>query len=128
MPISPQLHAEIERQLKKSREDVMASVAPRIGGDAPEIAPATHIAQNEDRPQAEMISHNEEHFADRETALLHDIDVALGRLQSGGYGICVECGREISEQRLMATPTVQTCIPCQERLEKENRTGAGPAI
>jgi DnaK suppressor protein len=128
MPISPQLHTEIEQRLRKSREDVMAGVAPRIGGDAPDIAPGTHIAQNEDRPQAEMISHNEEHFADRETALLHDIDTALGRLQSGGYGICVECGREISEQRLLATPTVQTCIQCQEMLEKEQRTGAGPAI
>jgi DnaK suppressor protein len=128
MPISPQLHAEIERRLKETRESVMASVLPRIGGDAPEIAPGTHIEENEDRPQAEMISHNEEHFADHETALLHDIDVALARLESGGYGICVECGREISEQRLLATPTVQTCIQCQEMLEKQQRTGAGPAI
>ncbi|MGZ5199188.1 MAG: TraR/DksA family transcriptional regulator [Telluria sp.] len=125
MPISPQLHAEIERRLKQSREDLMDGVVPRISGDAPEIAPATHIAQNEDRPQAEMISHNEEHFAERETTLLHDIDAALARLQSGGYGICVECGREISEQRLLATPTVQTCIECQEMLEKEQRRATG---
>jgi DnaK suppressor protein len=75
-----------------------------------------------------MISHNEEHFADQETAHLHAIDVALGRLESGGYGICVECGREIAEARLLATPTVQTCIQCQELLEKEQRRGAGPAI
>jgi DnaK suppressor protein len=128
MPLSPTLLSEIERRLRQSREDLMASIAPRISGDAPDIAPATHIAQNEDRPQAEMISHNEEHFADRETALLHEIDTALGKLAAGGYGICVECGREISEQRLMATPTVQTCIQCQEMLEKQNRTGAGPAI
>jgi DnaK suppressor protein len=128
MPISSQVHSEIERRLRKSREDVMASVAPRISGDAPEIAPATHIAQNEDRPQAEMISHNEEHFADRETVLLHDIDTALGKLATGGYGICVECGREIPEQRLMATPTVRTCVPCQEMLEKQNGTWAVPAI
>lgn len=128
MPISPQLHAEIEQRLKRTRQDVMASVAARIGGEAPEIAPSTHTAQNEDRPVAEMISTNAEHVADRETALLHDIDAALGRLETGGYGICVECGREISEQRLLATPTVQTCIQCQEMLEKENRTGPGPAI
>jgi RNA polymerase-binding protein DksA len=128
MPISAQLHGEIERRLRKSREDVMASITPRISGDAREIAPATHIEQNEDRPQAEMISHNEEHFAERETTLLHEIDAALGKLAAGGYGICIECGREIPEQRLVATPTVQTCIQCQEMLEKENRTGAGPAI
>jgi RNA polymerase-binding protein DksA len=128
MPISPEFHAEIERRLHKSRDDAMASVRPRIGGDAPGIAPATHTGQNEDKPAAEMISHNEEHLADHETALLHEIDTALGRIASGGYGICVECGREIAQARLMATPTVQTCIDCQELLEKEQRRGPGPAI
>lgn len=130
MPISPQLHAEVERKLTKSREDLLGAVRARVYGDAPAIGPGAHTAQNEDRPQAEMISHNEEHFADHESALLHAIDAALGRLESGGYGICVECGREIAEQRLLATPTVQTCIECQEMLEKEQRraTGAPPQI
>jgi DnaK suppressor protein len=128
MPLSPEFHADIERRLRQSREDTLASVAPRIGGDAPAIAPGTHIAQNEDRPAAEMISTNEEHLADHETALLHDIDAALGRLASGGYGICVECGREIAPARLLATPTVQTCIACQEKLEQEQGRGPGPAI
>jgi DnaK suppressor protein len=128
MPISSELHTEIEKRLRQSRADLLASVRSRIDGDPPEIGPITHTAQNEDRPVAEMISHNEEHLADQETAQLHEIDVALGRLESGGYGICVECGREIAEARLLATPTVQTCIACQERLEKEQRTGAGPAI
>ena len=128
MPISPQLHAEIEQRLKKTRADVLASVNARVGGDTPDIAPATHTWQNEDRAQAEMLSTNAEQYADHETALLHDIDAALARLETGGYGICVECGREISEQRLLATPTVQTCIQCQEMLEKQNHTGPGPAI
>jgi DnaK suppressor protein len=127
MPISPQLHAEVERRLKQSRVELLAAVRTRIDGDPPDIGPLTHTGQNEDRPQAEMISHNEEHFADHETAMLHDIDAALGRLESGGYGICGECGREIAEERLLATPTVQTCIECQEMLEKEQRRRNGPA-
>jgi DnaK suppressor protein len=128
MPLSPEFHADIERRLRQSRDETLASVAPRIGGDAPGIAPGTYIGQNEDRPAAEMMSTNEEQLADHETALLHDIDAALGRLASGGYGICVECGREIAPARLQATPTVQTCIACQERLEKEPGRGPGPAI
>lgn len=130
MPISPQQHAEIEQRLKQRRTDVMESVTSRIGGEAPSIAPATHTAQNEDKPQAEMISHNEEHFADHETALLHEIDAALGRLATGGYGICAECGSDIPVERLLATPTVRTCIPCQELLERQQRrvNGAPPQI
>lgn len=114
--------------MRQRREDVLAAVRARIGGEDPTIAPASHTGQNEDRPQAEMISHNEEHFAEHETALLHEIDVALGRLESGAAGICVECGREIPEDRLLATPTVQTCIECQQLLEKEQRTGRGPTM
>lgn len=128
MPISQELSAELGRRLRQSREDVLAAVRARIGGEDPTIAPASHTGQNEDRSQAEMISHNEEHFAEHETALLHDIDVALGRLESGAAGICVECGREIPEDRLLATPTVQTCIECQQLLEKEQRTGRGPTM
>jgi RNA polymerase-binding transcription factor DksA len=67
-------------------------------------------------------------LAEHETNLLHDIDAALGRLESGGYGICVSCGRDIPEARLLATPTVRTCIACQERIEKEQRTGRGPSM
>jgi DnaK suppressor protein len=130
MPLSAELHKEIERRLNQMRAESLAAVHSRIDGDTPDIGPGTHTGENEDRPQAEMISHNEEHFADHETAILHDIDVALGRLESGGYGICVECGREIGEQRLLATPTVQTCIECQEMLEKERMraTGSPPQI
>jgi DnaK suppressor protein len=130
MPLSAELHREIEGRLKKMREHFLIAARARTGGDSPEIGPGTHAAQDEDRAQAEMISHNEEHFADHETAVLHDIDVALGRLEAGGYGICVECGREIADERLRATPTAATCIECQERVEKERMraTGAPPQI
>ena len=61
------------------------------------------------------------------------IDVALGRLESGAYGICVSCGCDTPQPRLVATPTVQTCIACQERIEKEQiekdqHTGRGPTM
>jgi DnaK suppressor protein len=128
MPLTPELHAEIERRLRKSREDVLAAVNARMGGDAPAIAPGTYTSENEDRPQAEMLSHNEEHLADHETALLHEIDGAIARLESGGFGICARCGNEISEARLVATPTVQTCIGCQEEIEKEQHRGRGPSM
>jgi DnaK suppressor protein len=131
MPLSPELTEEIGKRLRQSREETLATVRARIDaapGEQPAIAPGTHIGQNLDAPTGEMISHDEEHFADHETKLLHDIDVALGRLESGGYGICVSCGCEIPEARLLATPTVQTCVQCQERIEKEQHTGRGPTM
>jgi RNA polymerase-binding protein DksA len=130
-PLSPEITAKISQDLRKSRDDLLATVRSRTDAAAderPSIGPGAHFAQNDDWPVAEMISHNEEHLAEHESNLLQEIDTALGRLEAGGYGICVSCGREIPEARLLATPTVQTCIACQDRIEKEQHTGRGPTM
>jgi len=130
-PISPTLHEELGKRLRKSREDLLATVRARTDAapdEQPSIAPGPHRGQNDDAPTAEMISHDEEHLAGHDADLLHEIDGALARLDSGGIGVCVSCGRDIPEARLLATPTVQTCVPCQERIEKERRTGRGPTM
>jgi DnaK suppressor protein len=45
------------------------------------------------------------------------IDEALTRLNEGSYGICAECGIEISEKRLQAVPFAKLCVECQSRVE-----------
>ncbi|ALK97888.1 hypothetical protein AB595_24610 [Massilia sp. WF1] len=130
-PISSELHEQIGSRLRKDREDMLATVRARTAGDTddrPAISPMAHMGSNDDAPAGEMLSHNEEHLAEHEANLLHEIDAAIGRLESGGYGICVSCGRDIPEARLLATPTVQTCVACQELIEKEQRTGRGPTM
>jgi DnaK suppressor protein len=62
----------------------------------------------------------------RETLL--KIDSALRKLSEGTYGICDECGDEISEERLKIMPFAIFCRDCQEekemkdKLEKEDGT------
>lgn len=51
----------------------------------------------------------------RETLI--KIDVALRKLEDGTYGICEECGDEISEERLKIMPFAIYCRDCQERRE-----------
>jgi DnaK suppressor protein len=46
---------------------------------------------------------------------------ALERLRDGDYGTCVECGEPIAPARLRAMPEVQTCVRCQDRLERVGR-------
>ena len=130
-PLSQSVHEEMARRLQQAREETLRAVRARTDageGDAPAIGPLSHEVPGDDRVTAEMISHDEEHFADHETALLHEIDVALGKLEAGGAGICESCGCEIPEARLLATPTVRMCIPCQEQLETDQRGGRGPTM
>jgi RNA polymerase-binding transcription factor DksA len=47
----------------------------------------------------------------RETAALHEVDEALHRLQESphDYGICVQCGRPIPDERLELLPATRLC-------------------
>jgi DnaK suppressor protein len=62
-------------------------------------------------------------FATREllTERVNRLVAALDRLNSGDYGICVECEEPIAPARLRALPEVQTCVRCQDRLERYGR-------
>jgi len=62
---------------------------------------------------------------DRERKLIIKLEEAIKRVDDGSYGICEECGEEISEKRLEARPVTTSCIECktaEEALEK--RRGA----
>ena len=49
--------------------------------------------------------------------LVPHLRAALARLETGGYGQCVECGEAIPAARLCALPEATTCVACQERHE-----------
>jgi DnaK suppressor protein len=47
------------------------------------------------------------------------IDEALTRLEVGGYGVCSDCGGEITAARLAALPFAVLCQSCQKAREIE---------
>jgi DnaK suppressor protein len=49
------------------------------------------------------------------------LSAALDRMSEGAYGTCVECGDAISAGRLRATPEAQTCVRCQDGIERVAR-------
>ena len=50
--------------------------------------------------------------------LLEAIDAALGRIDAGTYGKCVNCGAPIPEERLEAMPWATLCIDCKRKEER----------
>ncbi|MDR1476390.1 MAG: RNA polymerase-binding protein DksA [Holosporales bacterium] len=55
---------------------------------------------------------------DRARKLIHKIDDAISRIDSGIYGYCEETGNPIGLKRLEARPVATLCIEAQERREK----------
>jgi DnaK suppressor protein len=56
--------------------------------------------------------------ADEDT--LSMIEAALGRIENGGFGQCVQCDGAISKARLNAIPYTPVCIKCAEQQESGN--------
>jgi len=45
----------------------------------------------------------------------------LDRLDLGTFGICEECGEDISDKRLKARPVTTLCIKCKKEQENEEK-------
>lgn len=65
---------------------------------------------------------------DRETALrvaggeskmLREVAEALGRIEDGSYGKCIDCNDDIPVKRLEVFPSAKRCVECKAKFEKE---------
>ncbi len=56
---------------------------------------------------------------ERNVLFLKKVEAAKQKILSGEYGLCEDCGTDISQKRLMARPTACLCIGCQEEKERE---------
>jgi DnaK suppressor protein len=57
----------------------------------------------------------------REKTFLQKIDRALRKIDEGDFGVCEECGEEISTKRLEARPETTLCIRCKEDQERHEK-------
>ncbi len=54
-------------------------------------------------------------------AELNKVAAALGRMDKGDFGYCMECGEKIELGRLEAHPYADECIDCAEFDERKRR-------
>jgi len=78
-----------------------------------------------DRASAESDRSFELRIRDRERKLLVKIREAIERIDEGTYGICDECGDDISVKRLEARPVTTHCIECKTNQENHERAQKG---
>ena len=55
---------------------------------------------------------------------LADVDNALERIATGGFGVCIDCGTGVPLARLKAYPTAKRCVQCQTAYERQRTTAA----
>ncbi len=64
-------------------------------------------------------------LVERHQQRLKAIGAAFERLREGLYGICEQCGEEISIERLRVLPLATNCVDCQTERETEVRRTIG---
>lgn len=45
---------------------------------------------------------------------LRDVQNAIEKIGKGAYGVCENCGKPISQERLEASPEAKLCLNCQK--------------
>jgi DnaK suppressor protein len=117
------LDLEVQRRrLLDERERVAAALQylhaenPGSMRDEAEETPLdNHLAENASITIDREIDYSLEEASEQ---VLKDIDLALGRLDEGTYGVCITCGRQIDEERLAAIPHATQCIEDRRREEQ----------
>lgn len=46
---------------------------------------------------------------------LRDVQIALEKIEKGGYGVCERCGRPIDPDRLEALPAARLCLEDKQK-------------
>jgi len=52
---------------------------------------------------------------------LERVEDALRRLDAGTFGVCVDCGDDISERRIRALPFALRCTACEDVRERATK-------
>ena len=82
---------------------------------------ASNFPDPTDRATQESDRNFELRIRDRERKLINKIKDALDRIEADEFGICEDCGEEISEARLKVRPVTTQCINCKMDAEKKER-------
>ncbi len=84
----PQM-TELRLELEQDRDELLDTLKQQAG--------------SKDDPLTQMLSSG-----------LKDLEDALGKMSSGSYGRCEQCGKPIGELRLQSLPASRLCLPCDD--------------
>ncbi|GAB3187320.1 TraR/DksA family transcriptional regulator [Hydrogenophaga aquatica] len=118
------------QQLQQMRSDVIAQIRAQRGGKIgrAEAAGDRHDVQSGDWTQVDGERNLAMALDERESAELTAIDEALKRIESGQYGLCIDCGVDIPTARLHASPTTLRCLACQDKAERAKGGVVPPSL
>ena len=116
----------LEQRLRQRREELRWIIHDVLveskRADYVDLAGAVHDAAEES--VADLLHDMDMNRLRREVEEIADVEAALERISDGSYGQCIDCGDDITAERLEAYPTAKRCITCQTKQESDRRGGS----
>ena len=97
-----------------AKRDELVSMLGKINQGS---EPGAQIKDLADEASSTVMDRLQSSLQETEVREIKQIEEALVRIDKGEYGICLDCGEEISPKRLEYSPYAARCITCQELLE-----------
>ena len=111
------MYKTIKKMLNEMRDELIEEIARNRKVETndlkDEIGDLYDLADNERDRQLSHI------LGDRDRKKLVEINEALERIENKTYGICEECGKRITANRLKIMPFARLCVPCKSEIEKQ---------
>lgn len=104
---------KLRMNLLEQRRDILEKIHTKIEQGSVTVAPDENDAATYAAEEDLSLS-----LATMGSVTLHEIDLALKRIESGDYGNCDACGETINPERLKALPFATLCVKCKELEEK----------
>jgi DnaK suppressor protein len=105
-----------ERQLLRARlEQLRGELRARLGREQAVVTEGEPLPEPMDAAEQTREQDDAVVFTQRDRALLAEVERALGKLESGGYGVSEASGRPIGFRRLQAVPWARLAADEAER-------------
>ena len=105
---------------KEILESRQVQIAKNISGVNDELNQLSSLELNDEGDHASVDNSSmvESAIVQQQEQELREINVTLGKMSTGDYGICEMCEDPIGFQRLKVKPHAIYCIDCREIVEK----------
>ena len=109
---------QIEQSLMKRRKEILTHIS--------ELENGWHELQErdiemEEEAQKLTIAEAFDRLDVRGKAEIEAIDLALGKIRLGSYGLCELCGDPVPVERLKVLPSARLCLDCAREYEHKHQ-------
>jgi DnaK suppressor protein len=112
------LKAELDRRLRALERQIATH---QEGRSRTEHARDVLERDYDDAPQRAMDREVDMAMSDLDTQELAALARARKRSEGDEFGLCADCGAEITFDRLMAEPGAERCVLCETKHEQQDR-------